>query len=78
MLAGRMWFKLSGMRIEYRVEYVLSVKKNLADGPSRGDLALMFQLDAHEVQGWVWPSFVGGLDGWMCERIDTQKAVARC
>ena len=72
-MAGRLWFELCGLHVDYRAEYVSSAE-NLADGPSRNDVTNLTLLGAHEVTDWICPRFADGLDGWMkqvslCERI---------
>ena len=48
LIAGGLWYEIVDLNIHYRAEYVAS-KKNLADGPSRGDLTLMRVAGADEV-----------------------------
>ena len=54
-------------------KYVHS-KDNLADGPPRGDLSLMYGLGAAQVHDIAWPSFDGPFDSWMSD-VSVQRAV---
>jgi len=65
LIAGRLWFEATALMLDYSVRYV-NTKENLADGPSRGDVAIMEHLGACEITGWKFPDFSGGLGGWMC------------
>ena len=62
-VAGRLWFECCHLMSAYRASYVQS-KHNLADGPSRNDVALMYTLGFSEIP-FCFPSFSGGLDSWM-------------
>ena len=74
LIAGQLWYEMADLNIHYRAEYVAS-KKNLADGPSWGDLSLMRAVGADEVLDWKWPSFEGGLGGWMSCTTDALRAI---
>ena len=62
-IAGKLWFECCHRMIDYTVRYVPS-KCNLADGPSRGDTALLLSLGFVEVP-FNLPSFKHGLNDWV-------------
>ena len=62
------------MDISDEVRYV-DTKANLADGPSRDDVALLSSMGATEVCDWKFPSFRGGIDGWMAQLEDVDRLV---
>ena len=70
-IAGRLWFECGALMAHYRVEYVKSCC-NLADGPSRNDVALLLKLGFTEVP-FRFPSFTHGLASWTVNPGDTQR-----
>ena len=63
------------MMVDYRAEYV-PTKLNLADGPSRDDVALMGELFAEELLQWTFPDFSEGLGSWMASVDQAERLVA--
>lgn len=74
MLSGRLWYEASNVMSSYHAAYVPS-DQNLADGPSRKDFRIMETVRAQEVTGWNFPSFAGGLAGWLADETGFQKTV---
>ena len=48
LVAGRLWFEACALMLDYSAHYVAS-RLNIADGPSRDDVALLASLGASEI-----------------------------
>ena len=64
LVVGRLWFEASELMLNYTAQFV-PTHLNLADGPSRDDVALLTRMGARELHDWSFPHFGGGLGDWM-------------
>lgn len=62
-ISGRLWFECCHSMVNYYAKYVPS-KCNLADGPSRDDVATLLKLGFVEVP-FRFPAFQGHLASWL-------------
>ena len=62
------------MQIQYSARFVDS-KLNLADGPSRDDVAALADLGAVERLDWRFPSFAGGFGNWLASPSHAHRVV---
>lgn len=64
LIVDRLWYEAAVMMLEYIVQYV-PTRCNLADGPSRDDMALLENMGIEEIVFSQFPSFFAGFGNWM-------------
>ena len=60
--------------LDYTAQYV-PTHLNIADGPSRDDVAHLESIGASENTDWVFPDFSGGFGSWMSSVDQVGRAV---